>query len=195
MVGSGAPPAPRHLRGRAAPRTRARSGSAPPGDPPRAPAHQRRGADRRRRGGATRRRRRVRPGARVGVDPRRGGRHPVSVVLELRGLRLACLCGVLPEEQDRRQPYELDVDIVADVDAATASDDLADTLDYGAVLARLEAVAADERFQLFERMAQRFAEAVLVDTRVAEVTVRVRKLRPPVPQDLASAGVSVTRRR
>lgn len=119
----------------------------------------------------------------------------MSVVLELRGLRLACLCGVLPEEQDRRQPYELDVDIVADVDAATASDDLADTLDYGAVLARLEAVAADERFQLFERMAQRFAEAVLVDTRVAEVTVRVRKLRPPVPQDLASAGVSVTRRR
>ncbi len=119
----------------------------------------------------------------------------MSVELHLRGLRLACVCGVLPEEQQRRQPYELDVDIVADVDAATRSDDLADTIDYGALLDRLEAIARDERFQLFERMARRFAEAVLGDPRVEQVTVEVRKLRPPVSQDLASAGVSIVMRR
>jgi hypothetical protein len=32
-----------------------------------------------------------------------------------------------------------------------------------------------------------------VDPRIAGVTVTVRKLRPPVPVDLASAGVTVTR--
>lgn len=113
-------------------------------------------------------------------------------VIQLRGLRLACLCGALPEEQDRRQPYEFDVDIVADVAAATRSDDLADTIDYGAVLGRIEAVTAAESFQLFERMAARVAESILDDERIEAVTIEVRKLRPPVTQDLASSGIRLT---
>ncbi len=115
-------------------------------------------------------------------------------LIQLRGLRLTCLCGALPEEQDRRQPFELDVDIVADIAEATTSDQLTHTVDYGEVLAVVERVTLDESFQLFERMAARVAEAVLTVGRVVEVTVEVRKLRPPVPQDLASAGIRVTRR-
>ena len=76
---------------------------------------------------------------------------PPDAVIQLRGIRALCICGALPEEQDRRQPYEFDVDIVADL-PATATDVLADTIDYGAVLARIEAVTRDESFQLFERM-------------------------------------------
>jgi len=34
---------------------------------------------------------------------------------------------------------------------------------------------------------------VLQDTRATSVTVSVRKLRPPVPVDLATAGVRITR--
>ena len=113
-------------------------------------------------------------------------------VIQLRGLRALCICGALPEEQDRRQPYEFDVDIVADVPPATRSDELGDTIDYGGVLARIEAVTEGERFQLFERMAARVAEAVLEDERIEQVTVEVRKLRPPVPHDLASSGIRLT---
>ena len=93
-------------------------------------------------------------------------------VIQLRGLRALCICGALPEEQDRRQPYEFDVDIVADVAPATRSDELGDTIDYGGVLARIEAVLEDERIE--------------------QVTVEVRKLRPPVPHDLASSGIRLT---
>ena len=112
--------------------------------------------------------------------------------IQLRGLRLSCICGALPEEQGRRQPYEFDVDIVADVTPATRSDDLDDTIDYGAVLDRIEAVTANESFQLFERMAARVAESILEDDRIGAVTIEVRKLRPPVPQDLASSGIRLT---
>jgi len=115
--------------------------------------------------------------------------------LQLRGLRLLCLCGALPEEQDRRQPYEFDVDVIADVTPALTSDRLDETLDYGAILNRIEQVTATESFQLFERMAARVAEALVIDDRIVEVTVEVRKLRPPVPQDLASSGIRVTVRR
>ena len=115
-------------------------------------------------------------------------------VIQLRGLRLACICGALPDEQHRRQPYEFDIDVVADL-AATATDVLDDTIDYGSIVARIEEVARNESFQLFERMAQRVAEAVLADERIAEVTVEVRKLRPPVAQFLDSSGIRIVRRR
>jgi dihydroneopterin aldolase len=50
-----------------------------------------------------------------------------------------------------------------------------------------------ERFALLERLATRIAEVVCRDPRVLSVTVTVRKLRPPVPVDLTSAAVRITR--
>jgi len=56
-------------------------------------------------------------------------------------------------------------------------------------------VVAGERHRLLERLAERVAEEVLAGGggRVRSVTVSVRKLRPPVPVDLGSAGVRLTR--
>ncbi|MEO0493256.1 MAG: dihydroneopterin aldolase [Actinomycetota bacterium] len=116
----------------------------------------------------------------------------MSTVIQLRGLRQMCICGALPEEQGRPQPYEFDVDIHADVRAATHDDVLDHTIDYGAVLARIETVTINESFQLFERMAQRVGEAILEDDRIDSVVIEVRKLRPPVLQDLASSGMRLT---
>ncbi|MEM7141304.1 MAG: dihydroneopterin aldolase [Actinomycetota bacterium] len=115
-------------------------------------------------------------------------------VIQLRGLRLMCICGALAEEQDRRQPYEFDLDLVCDLDA-TISDDLAETVNYGEALDRIEAVTANETFQLFERMGERIAEEMLEFDRVRAVTIEIRKLRPPVAQDLASSGIRITRTR
>ena len=115
--------------------------------------------------------------------------------IELRGLRVLGRHGVLPEERERDQPFEVDLDVEADLSPAGCSDDLGDTLDYGAVARAAAAVVAGEPSALLERVAQRIADAVLADERVASVTVAVRKLRPPVPVDLATAGVRVTRRR
>ena len=83
--------------------------------------------------------------------------------------------------------------MVTDVRAAGASDDLGDTVDYGAIAAIAERVVATERFALLERIATRIAEEVCADGRVLSVTVTVRKLRPPVPVDLTSAAVRITR--
>src|SRR5688500_134166 len=105
--------------------------------------------------------------------------------IHLRGLRVTGTHGVLPEERARSQPFEVDVDIEADLSAAGASDDLADTVDYGAVVSAVAAVVRDESHRLLERLATRIAEEVLaVDDRIEAVTVVVDKLRPPVPTDL-----------
>lgn len=115
--------------------------------------------------------------------------------IELRGLRVEAFCGVLPEEQQRRQPLEIDLDVFADLGPAGSSDLLDDTVDYGALCAAVERIAVGERATLLERMAARIAEAALAEPGVEAVTVAIRKLRPPVPQPLATSGVRITRRR
>jgi dihydroneopterin aldolase len=114
-------------------------------------------------------------------------------MLELRGLRVTGVHGALPEEQTRAQPFEVDLDVAVDMAVAGRSDDLADTLDYGALVEMVAKVVSGERFQLLERLAERVAEVVLDDARATSVTVAVRKLRPPVPVDMATAGVRITR--
>lgn len=115
--------------------------------------------------------------------------------IEVRGLTALGVCGVLPEEQERAQPFEVDLDIAVDLAAAGESDDLDDTVDYGAVTELVERVITTERFLLVERLAARIAEVVLSDDRVHEVTVTVRKLRPPVAQIVSTSGVRISRRR
>lgn len=139
---------------------------------------------------------RRRPTGRVGRaqhDPRFGAR--MTDQIELRGLRAAGICGALPEEQERAQPLEVDLDVVADLGPAGRTDDLDDTVDYGALALAVEQVITTERFVLLERLAQRLADVVLADERVTSVTVAVRKLRPPVPQLLDTSGVRITRHR
>ena len=116
--------------------------------------------------------------------------------IELRGLRVVTLVGALPEEHERAQPVELDLDVEADLSVAGDSDELIDTIDYGALCDVVELTIIDGgHVRLLEALAERVAVAVLaVDGRITEVTVAVRKVRPPVPQDLATSGVRITRR-
>ena len=113
--------------------------------------------------------------------------------IELRSLRVLAFCGILPEEVERRQPFEIDVDVECDLTAAGASDDLSNTIDYGGLVAEIQALADDQRYGLLERFASDIAAVVLGHDLATATRVTVRKLRPPVPQDLESSGVTIRR--
>lgn len=116
--------------------------------------------------------------------------------IELRGLRVVGRVGVLDLERAQAQPLEVDLDLTVDLRAAGASDDLSDTVDYGAVCDRVTATVQERHVDLLEHLATRLADAVLkLDDRITAVTVTVRKLRPPVPADLATSGVRIVRTR
>lgn len=116
-------------------------------------------------------------------------------LLELRGLRVVATHGCLPEEKERPQPFELDLDVELDMAPAAASDAVGDTVDYGRLVDEVIAVVAGAQLSLLETLAERVAQVVLADDRVTSVTVAVRKPRPPVAADLATAGVRITRTR
>ncbi len=115
--------------------------------------------------------------------------------IEIRGLELLVFCGVLPEEQVRRQPFLFDLDLYLDLSTAAESDELDNTANYGEVLGWIADRLHDERFQLLERMAGRVADIVFEHPLVQEVTVVARKLRPPVPQHVDTTGVRIHRQR
>jgi 7,8-dihydroneopterin aldolase/epimerase/oxygenase len=113
-------------------------------------------------------------------------------VVELRGLQVDALVGVLPHELDTPQPIEADIDVHVDIGAAAVSDELADAVDYGAVCDAAVAVLTAGHVGLLERLAHLIAEAVLaVDDRITAAEVVVRKLQPPVPHRLSTSGVRV----
>jgi 7,8-dihydroneopterin aldolase/epimerase/oxygenase len=98
----------------------------------------------------------------------------------IKGLRDLGIHGVLPEEQVRPQPFEVDIELTVDVESAGESDALEDTVDYSAVAEAVSRVVTSERYFLLERLATRIAEVCRVDERVTGVVVTVRKLHPPV---------------
>jgi len=117
--------------------------------------------------------------------------------IELRGLRVVGTHGVLVEEQERAQPFKVDLDLAVDLRPAGVSDALADTVDYGAVADVVAATVSGPRsFALLEALAWHVADAVLdVDGRIVGVSVALRKLRPPLAVDIDTVGVRVARRR
>ena len=102
---------------------------------------------------------------------------------------------MLPEEQARRQPFLFDIDLYLDLGPAGASDDLADTANYGSLTDTLAETLTEERFQLLERLATRVTELVFATTEATGVTVTVRKLRPPLASHVDTTGVRISRER
>jgi dihydroneopterin aldolase len=116
--------------------------------------------------------------------------------IEIRDLRVLGVHGVLPEEGERAQPFSVDLVAWVDMTAAQHSDELADTVDYGALVQLAADVVGGRSYRLLEALAGRMADALLVlDPRLRAVAVTVRKLRPPLPLDVASTGVRVYRAR
>ena len=116
-------------------------------------------------------------------------------LIEIRGLRALGVHGVCREERERAQPFEVDFDVEADLSRAGRTDDLSDTIDYGNLTRLAERVVTGESHLLLERVAQRIAEELLAVGGVLGVRVTIRKLRPPLPNDVATSAVTIRRSR
>jgi dihydroneopterin aldolase len=116
-----------------------------------------------------------------------------EIWIELRALRVRARIGVTDAELETERPLLIDLDLIPVRSGATASDEIADTLDYSEVAAIAERVAISSPHRTLERVAARIAEALLQTGAVAEVGVRVAKPDPPMDQTVASVAVRLAR--
>jgi dihydroneopterin aldolase len=110
-------------------------------------------------------------------------------VVALRGLRGRGRHGWYDHERAEGQDFEVDVELAVDTRAAAASDDLADTVDYGTLAADVVAIVEGEPVRLVETLAQRVADRCLDDPRVRAARVTVHK--PQAPMRVAFRDVVV----
>jgi 7,8-dihydroneopterin aldolase/epimerase/oxygenase len=114
----------------------------------------------------------------------------------LKGIQFYGYHGVPEAEQKTGHRYEVDLVMETEVAAAAAADEVALTVDYGAVAGEVLALGTSRQFRLIETLAARIAEQILASQpRVEAVTVRVKKLLPPIPGVVEYAAVEITRRR
>lgn len=106
-------------------------------------------------------------------------------------LKLEAIIGVYPEERLAAQPIVLDLELSVDTSKAAKNDDLADAMDYHALIKKLQYWISQQSFQLIEALAH-----YLVDNMLAEFAIQVVRLRLskfPAGLPVASVGVVVTR--
>ena len=115
--------------------------------------------------------------------------------IEITGLRGTGYHGVF--EHERREGQEFRVDVVLEVDmrAAATSDDLADTVDYGAISTDVHAIITGEPVDLIETLATRVAEACLAPAGVLAVEVAVHKPQAPITVPFDDVVVRIRRER
>jgi 7,8-dihydroneopterin aldolase/epimerase/oxygenase len=113
--------------------------------------------------------------------------------IELRGLRIRGHHGVYDHERRDGQEFVVDVTVWIELDRAAATDELADTVDYGAVAARAAEIVGGPPKNLIETVAAELAEDVMHDERIHAVEVVLHKPRAPIP--LAFDDVAVVARR
>ena len=102
--------------------------------------------------------------------------------------------GVAEWEKVEAQRFEVDVELVVDVQPAGLEDDLARTVDYRGVYDTTRQVVESTTFNLIEALAEAIAHEVLGGhERVEEVVVRVRKPEVRLGGPLDHAAVEIRR--
>ena len=113
--------------------------------------------------------------------------------IHIRDLHLRCIIGTYEHERHDRQDVVINITLYADLTAARRTDRIEDTVDYKACKKRIRATVEESACQLVEHLAERVAEACLVDTRVHRAVVTLDK--PGALRVARSVAVEITKDR
>ena len=113
----------------------------------------------------------------------------------LRNMQFTGRHGYYEHELENPQPFEVDVELVLNLQPAGVEDDLEKTIDYGRVYAIARQIVESTSFRLLEGIAEAISHEILAAFEVTEVGVRVRKPKVQLGGPLDYAAVEIWRRR
>jgi|SRR5690554_1951660 len=112
-------------------------------------------------------------------------------VIEVNGIKVYAYHGCLAEEERIGGNYIVDLRVTADLTPSFTSDKLHDTVDY-VLLNRIVEEEMHIRSKLIEQVAYRILKRIKEsDRRIERVSVKVRKLTPPINGDVEEVAVLI----
>ena len=115
--------------------------------------------------------------------------------IKLNKVNVYAYHGCLIEEGQIGSDYFVDLKVKTDLSIPALSDNLSDTVDY----VHLNKIIKEEmaiRSKLLEHVCKRILDRSLEEIpSITKATVTVRKVNPPIGGDVASVGVSITKKR
>ena len=103
--------------------------------------------------------------------------------------------GYYDHEMMAPQAFEVDVELLLNLQPAGLDDDLTKTVDYAEVYAAVRQIVESTSYRLLEALAEAISHELLADFAIGEVGVRIRKPEVRLGGPLDHAAVEIWRRR
>jgi len=116
-----------------------------------------------------------------------------DVRVELRGLSAYGAHGVTEAEREVGRRIVLDISFTVPGSGAPASDEIAETVDYGAVGALAAGIVRERSCRTLEHLCALIADAIGERYEVADLEVRAAKPEPPMPEAIDEVAVTLRR--
>ena len=113
------------------------------------------------------------------------------VTIEIRGLSLYTHHGVGAAEREVGQRLLFDVTFDVEDCAATVTDEVEDTIDYGDVCQYVVLAASERSFKTLEALCSSIADRLIERYGASTVSVRAAKPEPPIPLPVEEVTVEV----
>ena len=114
--------------------------------------------------------------------------------ISITGIKAFGYHGVLPHEEIEGQEFIVDLVIHLDLQAASISDDLSQTINYADLAQIVHENIMGERVALIEKLAGRIADEIKSAYKeINSVSVTVHKPHAPVAVDFTDIAVTITR--
>ncbi|TGN62753.1 dihydroneopterin aldolase [Nocardioides eburneiflavus] len=127
----------------------------------------------------------------AGAPPQHGAQDELAVT----GVECFAHHGVFDFERREGQVFVVDLVLGIDTRPAAASDDLAQTVNYGTLVDDVKAAVERDPVDLIETVAQRIADVCLLDTRVEWARVTLHKPDAPIDATYSDVALTITRTR
>jgi dihydroneopterin aldolase len=119
----------------------------------------------------------------------------VSDRIVLTNMRFQGRHGYYDHEMTTPQSFEVDVELLLNLQPAGLDDDLTKTVDYAEVYTATRQIVESTSFRLLEALAEAISHELLADFAIGEVGVRIRKPEVKLGGPLDHASVEIWRRR
>lgn len=101
--------------------------------------------------------------------------------------------GVSAAEKETGREFEVDCELEVDLAESGQTDRLNDTIDYALVYSMIKKTVEGTAYSLLEALATELASKLLDNFPVYRVTLRVRKMKPPIPGHTDNIEIEITR--